>query len=134
MSQAFHPRPLALAAALILATTVGALRPARAQPDPSFRVTCSDLRASVRTLGEDEEKLVAIQVVGPLTRVHSDGTLAYLFMCTPPDPQVLCVTYATNGRVAGDVVVLSGAYSARGPDHILLDPCLHALPDRADPR
>jgi hypothetical protein len=50
-------------------------------------------------------------------------------MCSPPDPQVLCVTYSTGGRKAGDTVVLSGTYSPRGPDHILLDPCLHSATD-----
>jgi hypothetical protein len=48
-----------------------------------------------------------------------------MLMCEPPDPQVLCVTYETGGRKRGDRVVLTGSYSRRGPDHILLDPCLH---------
>lgn len=66
--------------------------------------------------------------------VQFDGALAYLGVCAPPDPQVLCVTYSTNGRTTGDVVVVSGAYSERGPNHVQLDPCLHFQPDGEDSR
>jgi hypothetical protein len=99
--------------------------PALPQPEPSFRATCGELRAASRALEGREEELVTIQVVGPLREVRSDGALAYMLMCEPPDPQVLCVTYETGGRKRGDRVVLTGSYSRRGPDHILLDPCLH---------
>jgi hypothetical protein len=44
-----------------------------------------------------------------------------------PDPQVLCMTYADNGRQAGGTVVVTGNYQQYGPDYILLDPCLHSL-------
>ena len=102
---------------------------AGAQPEPSFRAACADLRAAVRELNPGDDSFVTIQVVGALTSVQFDGALAYLTLCSPPDPQVLCVTYSTNERVAGETVVLSGTYSGRGPDHILLDPCLHFQPD-----
>ena len=101
---------------------------AAAQPEPSFQATCGELRAAVRKLNPSEESLVTIQVVGQLTSVQSDGALAYLTMCSPPDPQVLCITYSTNGRQAGETAVFTGTYGARGLDHILLDPCLHFPP------
>jgi hypothetical protein len=77
----------------------------------------------------DGYDLVTIEVVGRLTIAHSDGTLVYLGMCRPPDPQVLCVTYELDGRKVGDEVVLTGSYIPRGPNHIQLDPCLHHEPD-----
>jgi hypothetical protein len=120
-------RPAIVAAALAC-SVIGPSTAPRAQPEPSFRSTCRDLRASVRQLDSADDALVTIQVVGPLTAVHFDGAVAYMGMCSPPDPQVLCVTYSTDGWKKGDVVVLSGTYSQRGPDHILLDPCLHSPP------
>jgi hypothetical protein len=74
---------------------------------------------------------VTIQVEGRLTGVQSDGALVYMTLCAPPDPRVLCVTYSADERKAGDAAVLTGTYSRRGPDHILLDPCLHFTPDPA---
>ena len=107
---------------------------AGAQPEPSFQATCGDLRAAIRKLDPKEESLVTIQVVGALTSAQTDGALAYLTMCSAPDPQVLCITYSTNGRQAGETAVLSGTYGARGPDHILLDPCLHFVPEQTGRR
>jgi hypothetical protein len=98
--------------------------PAVAQPEPSFRAGCGGLRAAAETLPVAGEELITIEVVGPLTDVQFDGTLAYFTMCAAPDPQVLCVTYSPAGWEAGDVAALAGAYSRVGPDHILLDPCL----------
>ena len=109
-------------AALVTATAV------EAQPAPSFRSTCQDLRASVRKLNPNPDDYFTIEVVGTLPDVHSDGVLAYMLMCSSPDPQVLCVTYSTSGRKKGDSVILAGTYSQRGPDHIMLDPCLHHPP------
>ena len=103
-----------------------ALLPASAQPEPTFRATYAELRAATRTLEGRDEELITIQVVGPLREVMSDGALAYMLMCEPPDPQVLCVTYATGGRNRGEIVMFSGTYSRAGPDHVLLDPCLHS--------
>jgi hypothetical protein len=96
-----------------------------AQPEPSFRSTCQNLRMSVRTLNPKPDDYFTIEVSGTLTDVHSDGALVYMLMCSPPDPQVLCVTYSTGGRKKGDRVIFAGTYSQRGPDHIMLDPCLH---------
>ena len=118
-------------AALACAIGFCAPRVALAQPEPSFRSPCRDLRATLRTLDMRGDPLVTIQVEGALTAVQSDGALVYLGLCAPPDPRVLCVTYADNGRRVGDMVVVSGAYSQRGPDHVLLDPCLHFPPEGA---
>ena len=115
-----------LAGSIAFWAPVGAV----AQPEASFRSTCRDLRASLQTLDTRGDPLITIQVEGQLTMVQTDGALVYMGLCTPPDPQVLCVTYADNGRKAGDQVVVSGTYSQHGPDHVLLDPCLHFLPDR----
>jgi hypothetical protein len=99
-----------------------------AQPAPSFLAKCGELRKSVAKLKGNDE-LVTIEVEGELTTVKSDGALVYMLMCKPPDPIVLCITYETNGRKAGERVILTGTYSQRGPNHILLDPCLHHLPE-----
>ncbi len=109
-------------AALAVSTAV------EAQPAPSFRSTCQDLRASVRELAPKPDDYFTIEVVGTLEDVQSDGVLAYMLMCSPPDPQVLCVTYSTGGRKKGESVMFAGTYSERGPDHIMLDPCLHHSP------
>ena len=103
--------------------------PAEAQPAPTFRATCENLRTAIREHRVDGSELVTIEVVGTLTIVHSDGTLVYLGMCKAPDSEVLCVTYETGGRKVGDRVVLTGAFNPRGPDHIQLDPCLHHVPE-----
>jgi hypothetical protein len=114
-----------LAAALAASAHVGR---AEAQPEPSFRSTCGGLRAALNTLDMRGDPLVTIQVEGRLTHVQADEALVYLVLCSPPDPQVLCVTYRTNGRKAGDSVVVVGSYTPRGPNHVQLDPCLHHLP------
>lgn len=119
-----------LIAAAVLALLLGQLpTPGRAQPAPTFRATCPELRGALRDHKIDGYDLVTIEVIGRLTIAHSDGTLVYLGMCRPPDPQVLCVTYELDGRKVGDEVVLTGSYIPRGPNHIQLDPCLHHEPD-----
>jgi hypothetical protein len=100
-----------------------------AQPAPSFLAKCGELRKEIGKLKKSDEELITIEVEGELTTVKSDGGLVYLLMCRAPDPQVLCVTYETNGRKPGDRVILTGSYSQRGPNHILLDPCLHNPPE-----
>jgi hypothetical protein len=109
--------------ALALSTTAGA------QPAPSFRSSCQDLRASIAKLDPGAEDYFTVEMVGTLRDVQSDGVLAYMIMCSPPDPQVLCVTYTAGDRRTGDSVILAGTYSQRGPDHVMLDPCLHHSPD-----
>ncbi|HEV7325871.1 MAG TPA: hypothetical protein VGN91_12435 [Bosea sp. (in: a-proteobacteria)] len=118
-----------LAAAGILACTVAA----RAQPEPSFRASCSELRTALKSLAGREGELVTIQVEGPLTMVETGAGLTYLGLCQAPDPQVLCVTYDDNGRKAGERVVVSGSWEQFGPDHVKLDPCLHHPPDEPAP-
>ena len=113
-----------MALAMLVTGTVTSL----AQPEPSFRATCSELRAAVARLELAGDSLVTIQVEGRLTTVKSEGGLVYLILCAQPDPRVLCVTYQENGRKPGDIVVVSGAFAQVDPDHIQLDPCLHFLP------
>lgn len=120
-----RPAIVVLALALLPAAPVQTV----AQPAPSFLAKCGELRKAVGNLRQKDDELVTIEVEGELTTVKSDGALVYLLMCQPPDPMVLCVTYETNGRKAGDRVILTGSYSQRGPNHILLDPCLHHLPE-----
>ena len=62
--------------AVLAATIVMSPLPALAQPEPTFRATCGELRAAARALEGREEELVTIQVVGPLREVRSDGALA----------------------------------------------------------
>ncbi|MBZ0146484.1 MAG: hypothetical protein K8F62_02950 [Pseudorhodoplanes sp.] len=116
-------------AAFALALMIVAPVQAVAQPAPSFLAKCGELRKAVGNLKQKDDELITIEVEGELTTVKSDGALVYLLMCRPPDPMVLCVTYETNGRKAGERVTLTGSYSQRGPNHILLDPCLHRLPE-----
>lgn len=105
---------------LVLAAVAG---PAAAQPEPSFRAGCGELRAALARLPSTKD--ITIQVIGRLTGARFDGAVAYLTLCGAPDPLVLCVSYSTNDRKVGDEVVLSGAYEDRGPDRVLLDPCLN---------
>ena len=98
--------------------------PAGAQPAPSFEVACADLRGALAKLGEPTE-ITTIAVKGKLIAVRSDGALVYLFLCDPPAPRVLCVTYQTNDSKEGDEVIVTGNLIPRGPDHVQLDPCLH---------
>ena len=105
-----------------------------AQPEPSLRAACSELRQALRGLEGKEGELTTIQVEGALTMVRSDGALVYLALCRAPDPQVLCVTYAENGSKLGDRVVVSGSYERVGPNHVKLDPCLHHEPAKEMPR
>ncbi|MBN9083461.1 MAG: hypothetical protein J0I16_18290 [Rhizobiales bacterium] len=99
-------------------------RPA-AQPAVSFTSSCEDLRANLQKLGAIGDELVTIEVVGALTLVKSGSGLAYLGMCEAPAPRVLCVTYDAEDLKPGDRVSISGSLAPRGPDHVLLDPCLH---------
>jgi hypothetical protein len=115
--------------ALILFLAALQASTAWAQPAPTFRATCGELRQALRDHRIDGEELVTIEVVGTLTIVRSDGALVYMGVCRPPDPEVLCVTYETGGRKAGERAVVTGAYIPRGPDYIQLDPCLHHDPE-----
>jgi hypothetical protein len=123
------PRLAFLAAAALLVGMVAA----RAQPEPSFRASCGELRAALKSLAGREGELVTIQVEGALTMVKAGAGLTYLGLCRAPDPQVLCVTYDDNGRKAGERVVVSGSWEQFGPDHVKLDPCLHHLPEQPAP-
>jgi hypothetical protein len=107
----------------------GALDHGRSTAGPVVPVELPGLRASIAKLDPGAEDYFTVEVVGTLRDVQSDGVLAYMIMCSPPDPQVLCVTYTTGDRKKGDSVILAGTYSQRGPDHVMLDPCLHHSPE-----
>jgi hypothetical protein len=112
--------------AMLLGAAAGSpVTPLHAQPEPSFRASCANLRASLTELNPTAEDYVTIEVVGRLEEIQSDGILVYMLMCTPPDARVLCVTYSVGERKVGDQVILTGTYNYHGPDHVMLDPCLH---------
>lgn len=100
--------------------------PGASQPDPTFHVTCGELRQAMDLHDLEREFLTVIAVEGEVIEIRKEGPLTYVLICEPPDPFVLCVTYETNGNVAGDRVAVRGAYSRPGVDHVMLDPCLHA--------
>jgi hypothetical protein len=67
---------------------------------------------------------VSMVVKGKLSEVHWDGVIAYLEMCDPKSLRVVCVTYATNGMRAGDIVSFAGGYVSANEKWVKLDPCL----------
>lgn len=97
-----------------------------AQPAATFQVACGDLRQAIDSHDLEREFLTVIAVEGEVLEIHQESGLTYVLICEPPDPFVLCVTYESNGNVSGDRVIVSGAYSRRGIDHVMLDPCLHS--------
>ncbi|CAD5278639.1 conserved hypothetical protein [Bosea sp. 62] len=105
----------------------------RAQPEPTFRTSCSELRTALKSLAGKEGELITIEVEGPLTMVKTGAGVTYLGLCQAPDPRVLCVTYDSNGRNTGERIVVSGSWEQVGPDHVKLDPCLHFLPGEPAP-
>jgi hypothetical protein len=107
--------------------------PLSAQPAPSFQARCSELKESMAALkGQEERELVTIEVVGLLEIVREQNGLAFLGMCGPPHPRVLCITYESNGRQPGERVVVVGTIQPTGEDFIQLDPCLHYTPTPED--
>lgn len=109
-----------------IAIVLGCVGPSTAQPAPTFRVVCGDLRQAIDSHDLEREFLTVIAVEGEVLEIHKESGLTYVLICEPPDPFVLCVTYDTNGNVSGDRVVVAGAYSRPGIDHVMLDPCLHS--------
>lgn len=112
--------------AIGLLSTAGSLQ---AQPAPTFRASCAELRSALKALKGKEGELITIEVEGPLTMVRVGEGLTYLGLCQAPAPRVLCVTYDTNGRKPGETVIVAGAWEQVGPDHVKLDPCLHHPPE-----
>jgi hypothetical protein len=121
-----NPLPVVAVLILLLGQAPAAVE---AQPAPTFRAACEDLRRTLRDHRVDGSELVTIEVVGTLTVARSDGALAYFGMCELPHPRVLRVSYELGGRKVGDRAVLTGSYIPRGPDHIQLDPCLPHDPE-----
>jgi hypothetical protein len=117
--------------AALLATSAMPLC-ALAQPDASFRASCGEVRAKLQKLRPEADSYFAIQVVGEVKYVGSDAALAYLGLCGPPDPRILCVTYTTGDWKMGDTVMVTGIFSEDRPDYIKLDPCLHSKPGGLD--
>jgi hypothetical protein len=113
-----------------IAAWVSALAAASAQPAPTFETTCGELRAEMKKLGPVDD-LTVIAVRGRLTLADHSGPLAYMSVCSAPDPKILCVTYGLSGHVVGDDVVLTGSLARVGPDNIMLDPCLNSSPEEA---
>lgn len=133
------------AAFLALLAAAWAAEPAKAQlapPDeataggesnPKLFLSCGDLRQSLDGMSASDQTELELSVAGNLTMVEFDGTLAYLGICEPPAPRVLCIAYGTNGLDLGDEIVLSGGlggYSRPDANHILLNPCLPSPPSR----
>jgi hypothetical protein len=105
--------------------SIGAFAEATAQPAPSFRASCADLRAKLEALAWNGKDLVTIQVEGKLTLAKTTDALVHLGMCDLPAPRVLCITYELDRLKPGDTVILSGALTRPDANHVLLDPCLH---------
>lgn len=120
------PRRSGLCALALAAAFPG---PAPAQPEPSFEASCGELRDALERLQAPENAWVTIDVVGELEAVKHDGTLGYMLVCAPPDPQVLCITYEVGAYTPGERVILSGTLNRLDADRIRLDPCLHYPPD-----
>jgi hypothetical protein len=132
-------KAFALRAVLCAAAIVGVVQTAPGQEAPdtgpfagadmksASQARCEELRKATRAV-EAGPTRVDLSVVGTLTFVHHDGTLAYLGLCSPPDVRVLCITYQTNGLKIGDVVMVAGGYGRPDADHIVLDPCLASQP------
>lgn len=114
-------------ALIVLALAAGGVSTAAlAQPEPSVRATCADLRDKLARLPpHDDEVVVTIQVEGDVVVARKDDALPYLVICRRPDPQVACITYNIEERAVGDRVIVAGAYAPVSPDRIVLDPCLH---------
>ena len=93
---------------------------------PETLATCETLRHWADRAPKTDDR-ITLGIKGKLTGVHFDGVMAYLLMCEPADIQVMCVTYGTNGRVRGDVVVFGGGYSRVDAHHVMLDPCLASV-------
>lgn len=104
-----------------------------AQPAPSFQVRCGELREALKRVEANEhEEPVTIEVVGELQIVREKGGLAFLGLCGPPDPRVLCITYDAIGRLPGERVVVVGSLQPTDTDFVQLDPCLHYTPTGDD--
>lgn len=121
----------------VLAEASGAMAQAQDCCDPAgpFRPgeAYADVPATCETIGmwadraPQTDSRITLSIVGELSAVEFDGTLAYLVMCREPGIQVLCVTYSTNGMQPGDIVLFGGGYKRLGAKQVMLDPCLASL-------
>ena len=88
-----------------------------------FPASCENLAHWIARAPRTSNR-VSMLVQGKLSAVHWNGVLAYLEMCNPKGSRVVCVTYATNGMQAGDVVSFAGGYASGSQEWVVLDPCL----------
>lgn len=123
MSKTAGPARLA---GVIAVVAMALPNPVSAQPAPPFSTTCEGLTGEIAALGPIGDTLVTIEVTGELQLATRDDALAYMGLCGPPQPRILCVTYELNDYRVGDRV--AGAYRRDAPDFITLDPCLHYPP------
>lgn len=122
----------ALAGAILLAATVPAHAQKCCDPDGPFTLgeDFPETPATCETMGYWQSRApndlgrISMAITGVLTNVKFDGALAYLTMCGNSEPQVLCITYSTNGMKVGDKVAFAGGYNRAGKDRVVLDPCL----------
>ena len=99
--------------------------PAFSQPEPSLHTTCGALREGLRALPPLGRDIVTIQVTGALAAATATDAMAFMVVCMPPDPQVVCVAYTRQGRAPGEAITVVGSVNPGTPDRILLDPCIH---------
>lgn len=118
------------AACIVLAA--GWERPALSQPAPSFRAGCATVQAELARLNPAADTLMTIDVVGNLTLVEFDGTIAYMGLCGSPTPKVMCIGYSIEGWKLGDPAILTGGVNTTDDGTIVLDPCLPSRPGEDD--
>lgn len=102
----------------------GPFRPGEGYADEP--ATCETIGTWVDRAPQTDAR-ITLSIVGPLSAVEFDGTLAYLVMCEQPGVQVMCVTYSTNGMQPGNVVLFGGGYKRVGDQQVMLDPCLASV-------
>ncbi|MER0236609.1 hypothetical protein [Fulvimarina sp. MAC8] len=66
----------------------------------------------------------SMTITGALASSQWDGALAYLSMCDPAGPRVICVTYQPHEVDPQVSVLLAGGYQRIDEKTVLLDPCL----------
>lgn len=117
---------LAAGVSAVVAAWTAFTLPAMAQPDASFRAECNEVRAKLDALAKPTDGYFNIQVVGAVQAVGRGEGAAFLGLCGPPAPRILCVTYELDAWKVGDRVMVTGTFNEDRPGYIKLDPCLHS--------
>jgi len=120
--------------ALLCAAAVVSAEPSAAQREPAFRTDCAGLAARLEALKAATGEEPVIEVRDQLRYVGSDDAVAYLGLCEPPAPRVLCVTYKGRDWKVGETVLVSGAFTEGRPGYLKIDPCLHLVPEATPAR